>query len=136
MFSIVVVAHGKLAEEFVSAVNFILPEPPRVKMTAVSIDASKDSRDFEKTVRSAVEKVDEGDGVLLVTDMFGGTPSNISLMFLETSEIEVVSGVNLPMLMKLGTTGEKTTLGEAVELAARAGRENIIVASELLNKNG
>ena len=107
MFSIVVVAHGKLAEEFVSAVNFILPEPPRVKMTAVSIDASKDSKDFEKTVRSAVEEVDEGDGVLLVTDMFGGTPSNISLMFLETSEIEVVSGVNLPMLMKLGTTAKR-----------------------------
>ena len=105
-------------------------------MAAVSIDASKDSKDFEKTVKSAIGKVDEGDGILLVTDMFGGTPSNISLMFLEASEIEVVSGVNLPMLMKLGTTSENTTLPEAVELAARAGRENIIVASELLGKNG
>ena len=136
MFSIVVVTHGKLAEELISAVNFILPAPSRVKMAAVSIDASKDARDFEKTVKSAIEKVDEGDGILLVTDMFGGTPSNISLMFLETSEIEVISGVNLPMLMKLGTINEKTTLGDAVELAARAGRENIIVASELLGKSG
>ncbi len=136
MFSIVVVAHGELAKELVSAVNFILPREPRVKMTAVSIDASKDSKDFEKKVRTAVDTVDEGDGILLVTDMFGGTPSNISLMFLESGEMEVISGVNLPMLLKLGTIEEKTTLKEAVQLAAKAGRDNIIVASELLSKNG
>ncbi len=136
MFSIVVVAHGELAKELVSAVNFILPQEPKVKMTAVSIDASKDSKDFEKKVRAAVDTVDEGDGILLVTDMFGGTPSNISLMFLESGEMEVISGVNLPMLLKLGTIEEKTTLKEAVQLAAKAGRDNIIVASELLSKNG
>ncbi len=136
MFSIVVVTHGRIAEELVSAVNFILPEKPRVKMVAVSIDASKNSKDFEGTVKASIDSVSEGDGILLVTDMFGGTPSNISLMFLETEKIEVVSGVNLPMLLKLGTVEEKTSLGEAAELAAKAGRENIIVASKLLNKNG
>ena len=136
MFSIVVITHGELAKELISAVNFILPQKPRVKMTAVSIDASKDSKDFEKKVRASIDTVDEGDGILLVTDMFGGTPSNISLMFLESGEMEVISGVNLPMLLKLGTVKEETTLKEAVELAAKAGRDNIIVASELLNKNG
>ena len=107
MFSIVVVTHGELAKELISAVNFILPEKPRVKMTAVSIDASKDSKDFDKKIRASVDSVDEGDGILLVTDMFGGTPSNISLMFLESGEMEVISGVNLPMLLKLGTVEEK-----------------------------
>ena len=136
MFSIVVIAHGEIAKELVSAVNFILPEKPRVRMTAVSIDASKDSKDFEKKVKAAIDTVDEGDGILLVTDMFGGTPSNISLMFLETGEMEVISGVNMPMLLKLGTVEEKTTLKEAVQFAAKAGRDNIIVASELLGKNG
>lgn len=136
MFSIVVITHGELAKELISAVNFILPEKPRVRMTPVSIDASRDSKNFEKKVRTSIDTVDEGDGILLVTDMFGGTPSNISLMFLESGRMEVISGVNLPMLLKLGTLDEKTTLKEAVELAAKAGRENIIVASELLNKNG
>ena len=87
-------------------------------------------------MRASIDTVDEGNGILLVTDMFGGTPSNISLMFLESGEMEVISGVNLPMLLKLGTVKEETTLKEAVELAAKAGRDNIIVASELLNKNG
>lgn len=136
MISIVVVAHGALAEELVSTVNFILPGEPKVKMTAVSIDASKDSKDFEKTVSAAIETVGDEDGILLVTDMFGGTPSNVSLMFLETGKVEVISGVNLPMLMKLGTMDENTSLDEAVEIAATAGRKNIIVASELLDKNG
>ncbi len=136
MFSIVVVTHGQLAGELISSVNFILPEKPRVKMTAVSIDGSKDCKNFGKIVQKAIDSVSEGDGILLITDMFGGTPSNISLMFLESGKTEVVSGVNLPMLLKLGTLAEKTSLEEAVAVAARAGRENIIVASKLLGENG
>jgi len=78
--------------------------------------------------------VDEGDGVLIVTDMFGGTPSNVSLTFLEEKKIEVISGVNLPMLLKLATLSAKVSLEEAVKVAESAGRDNIIVASKLLQK--
>ncbi|NIS10147.1 MAG: hypothetical protein GWO07_15655, partial [Candidatus Dadabacteria bacterium] len=73
-------------------------------------------------------------GVLLVTDMFGGTPSNISLTFLEENKVEVISGVNLPMLIKLATLPENTTLSESVKIAEKAGRDNIIVASNLIKK--
>ena len=134
MIGIVVITHGKLAKELISAVNFILSKKSTTKMTDVSIDTTQDFENFKDVINSSIKKVDSKKGVLLVTDMFGGTPSNIGLTFLENKKVEVISGVNLPMLLKLGTIGENTTLEEAVKLAEKAGKENIIIASNLLNK--
>lgn len=134
MIGIVVVTHGNLAEELISAVKFVLAQEPAVEMAAVSLDPEKGFDTFTETIQSAIDKVNSGSGILLVTDMFGGTPSNISLTFLEEEQLEVISGVNLPMLLKLSTIGEDVDLGEAIKIAEKAGKDNIIVASKLLNK--
>lgn len=133
MIGIVLVTHGNLAEELLSAVRFVLSEEPRVKMAGVSLDPNKEFSTFTKVIENAIKSVDQGKGILLVTDMFGGTPSNISLTFLEEKEIEVISGVNLPMLLKLSTINDEVTLEEAIKIAEKAGRDNIIVASKLLD---
>lgn len=135
MIGIVVITHGNLADELISAVNFVLAGEPNHKMTPVALDTTRDFEGFNKIISKSIKKVDEGDGVLLVTDMFGGTPSNISLTFLENDQVEVISGVNLPMLLKLATVKQDVSLRDAVKLAEKAGKENIIVASNLLNKN-
>ena len=135
MIGIVVVTHGNLAEELISAVKFVLSEEPSVKLAGVSLDPSKEFDTFKKIIEDSIKKVDAGEGILLVTDMFGGTPSNISLTFLEEDKIEVISGVNLPMLLKLSTLKNDVTLSEAIKIAEKAGRDNIIVASKLLDNN-
>jgi len=134
MIGIVVVTHGNLAEELMSAVNFVLAGEPQVKMQGISLNPDKAFETFTESIKSAVVNVDSGEGILLVTDMFGGTPSNISLTFLEEDKLEVISGVNLPMLLKLATIKEGVTLKEAVKIAEKAGKDNIIIASKLLNK--
>lgn len=136
MVGIVVVTHGELAKELISAVNFVLSSNPSVKMEGVCLDPDREFESFKQDIKSAIKKVKSNDGILLVTDMFGGTPSNISLTFLDENNIEVISGVNLPMLLKLATLSDKITLMEAVKIAEAAGRDNIIVASKLLkNRN-
>ncbi|HSE83748.1 MAG TPA: PTS sugar transporter subunit IIA [Thermodesulfobacteriota bacterium] len=132
MVGVVVVTHGRLAEELISVVKFVMAGEPAIKMEGVSIDPNKEFEKFSQEIKKAIKKADEGDGVLVVTDMFGGTPSNVSLTFLEGKKLEVISGVNLPMLLKLATLSAKVTLDEAVEIAESAGRDNIIVASKLL----
>ncbi|MCC6712657.1 MAG: PTS sugar transporter subunit IIA [Candidatus Dadabacteria bacterium] len=136
MVGIVVVTHGELAKELISAVNFVLSSNPSVKMEGVCLDPDREFESFKQEIKTAIKKVKGNDGILLVTDMFGGTPSNISLTFLDENNIEVISGVNLPMLLKLATLSDKVTLMEAVKIAEAAGRDNIIVASQLLkNRN-
>ena len=103
-------------------------------MVGMNRDTSIDFDAFKKELKRNIKKVDKGNGVLLVTDMFGGTPSNISLTFLEEDKVEVISGVNLPMLIKLATVSEDTSLSDSVEIAEKAGRDNIIVASKLIKK--
>lgn len=134
MVGIVVVTHGKLADELISVVKFVISGNPNVKIEGLSLDQSKEFETFTQNIKKAIKKVDEGDGVLLLTDMFGGTPSNISLTFLEDKRVEVISGVNLPMLLKLATLSSSITLDEAVKIAETAGRDNIIIASKLLDK--
>lgn len=134
MIGIVVVTHGNLAEELISAVKFVLAQEPAVTMAGVSLNPDKGFETFTDSINEAIEKVDSGEGILLVTDMFGGTPSNISLTFLEEDKLEVISGVNLPMLLKLATIKDDVKLKEAVKIAEKAGKDNIIVASKLLNK--
>ncbi len=136
MVGIVVVTHGELSKELISAVNFVLSSNPSVKMEGVCLDPNREFESFKQEIKTAIKKVKSNDGILLVTDMFGGTPSNISLTFLDENNIEVISGVNLPMLLKLATLSDKVTLMEAVKIAEAAGRDNIIVASQLLkNRN-
>lgn len=134
MIGIVVVTHGKLADDLIDAVKFVLSEEPSVKIKGVSIDQTKEFETFKKVIQDAIDSVDQGDGVLLVTDMFGGTPSNVSLTFLEENKIEVISGVNLPMLLKLSTIKDVTDIKDIVKIAEKAGKENIIVASKLLDE--
>lgn len=135
MIGIVVIAHGNLADELISAVKFVLSQEPSVKLTGVSLQQpSRGSDNFKEIIDNAIKSVDQGGGVLLVTDMFGGTPSNISLTFLDKKNTEVISGVNLPMLLKLSTLKSDVTTEEAIKIAEKAGKDNIIVASKLLNK--
>jgi PTS system mannose-specific IIA component len=136
MIGVIVVSHGKLAEELISAVQFVLSVKPPVKMEGICLDPLREFETFKQDIKNAMKKVDEGDGVLIVTDMFGGTPSNVSLTFLEAKNVEVISGVNLPMLLKLATLPASVSLDEAVKIAESAGRDNIIVASKLLQKRG
>ncbi len=135
MIGIVLITHGNLAEELLSAVKFVLSEKPVVEIVGVSLDPKKEFDTFKKVIEKAIESVDQGDGILLVTDMFGGTPSNIGLTFLEENKIEVISGVNLPMLLKLSTLKKSISLQDAIKIAEKAGRDNIIVASKLLDNN-
>ncbi len=135
MIGIIVISHGNFADELISAVNFVLSsKQPAIKMVGMNLDTSIDFDAFKKELKRTIKKVDKGNGVLLVTDMFGGTPSNISLTFLEEDKVEVISGVNLPMLIKLATISEDTSLSDSVDIAEKAGRDNIIVASKLIKK--
>lgn len=135
MIGLIVMSHGKLAYELISAVNFVLSGKPSTKLTTISMDQNSDFETFKKEIKKSIKKVDNGDGVLLVTDMFGGTPSNIGLTFLEEGKVEVISGVNLPMLLKLSTLHKDITLKQAVQIAEKAGKDNIIVASNLIKNN-
>ena len=134
MIGIIVISHGNFADELISAVNFVLSGKPAIKMAGMNLDTTIDFDAFKKELKRTIKKVDKGSGVLLVTDMFGGTPSNISLTFLEEDKVEVISGVNLPMLIKLATISEDTSLSDSVDIAEKAGRDNIIVASKLIKK--
>ena len=135
MIGIIVISHGNFADELISAVNFVLSsKQPAIKMVGMNLDTSIDFDAFKKELKRTIKKVDKGNGVLLVTDMFGGTPSNISLTFLEEDKVEVISGVNLPMLIKLATISEDTSLSDSVDIYEKAGRDNIIVASKQIKK--
>ncbi|MEW6380088.1 MAG: PTS sugar transporter subunit IIA [bacterium] len=132
MVGVVIVAHGNLAEELLKSSELIVGSLP--KMKAVSVDSRNGVEQAMHDIQKAIEAVDSGSGVLILTDMFGGSPSNLSLSFLSTKRIEVVTGVNLPMLLKLATYREGHCLEEIKETVFIYGREKIIIASDLLNK--
>jgi PTS system mannose-specific IIA component len=129
MIGIVVVSHGRLAEELVNAARNIVGEVPSV--VAVSIGWGDDVAATREAIAQALADVG-GPGVLVLTDMFGGTPTNVSLSLL-SPQVEIVTGVNLPMLIKLMTHRE-AELGEAARMCREQGREAIVVASELLER--
>ena len=130
MIGVVVVTHGQLATELVNAAEMIVGDLPR--FTAVSIGWHDDVNDAREDIAQAIERVRSSDGVLLLTDMFGGTPSNLGMTFLETDRVEVITGVNLPMLIKLaGLRGSSNLLAVAKEMREH-GRNAIWVASDLL----
>ncbi len=132
MIGVVVVTHCGLADELISAAELIVGSLKGFK--GVSIDPKSDPDEIRENIAAAIRKVDRGSGVLILTDMFGGTPSTISFSFLQENRIEVVTGVNLPMLLKLSTYDRDMTLGELAEFIKSYGQKNINIASEILQK--
>jgi PTS system mannose-specific IIA component len=127
---VVVVSHYRLGEEFLQALRLIVPEGPR--FYAVGIEPKQSVDEMRQSIAGALQEADQGEGVLVLTDMFGGTPSNIALSFLEERRVEVVTGMNLPMLIKLATLAEEKPLEELAGFVKEYGQRNISVASELL----
>jgi PTS system mannose-specific IIA component len=127
---VVIVTHYRLGEEFLQALRLIVPDPPPFE--AVSIDPKQTVEEMRRAIAQALAKVERGQGVLVLTDMFGGTPSNISLSFLDEHRVEVVTGVNLPMLIKLATLTEERPLDDLAAFIKSYGQRNISVASEIL----
>lgn len=130
MIGLVVVAHGQLAGEFVRALEHIVG--PQSQLRAVSIGAEDDMEARRLEILDSVEAVETGDGVIVLTDMFGGTPSNLAISTMDKARIEVIAGINLPMLIKLASIRVGTSLADAVAQAQDAGRKYITVASHVL----
>ena len=132
MVGILVVAHYNLGTELVTATEMMSGKIDSISV--VSIDPTRNAETLRKEISAAIKKLDKGDGVLIITDMFGGTPSNLSLSFLEEGKVEVLTGVNLPMLIRLAAYRNNKTL---VELAADLkdfGQKAINLAGEIMNK--
>jgi len=132
MVGVLVITHGDLGQELIKAAELIKGKYDGV--LPVSVDSNKGVEDIKKEITSAIKKVDKGDGVLILTDLFGGTPSNISLSFLKEGKVEVVTGVNLPMLLKLDIRKEKN-LTDLSYFIKDYGRKNISLASEILKRD-
>jgi PTS system mannose-specific IIA component len=131
MIGVVVVAHFNLAREMVAATELIVGKQER--FAYVDIFPDEDVEKVKKMVVDALKRVDSREGILILTDMFGGTPSNISLSFLEEGKVEVVTGVNLPMLIKLVTYRQNKTLSDLANFISQYGRKNINLATDVLN---
>lgn len=129
MIGIVLVTHGRLAVEFLAALEHVVGPQPQTRAICIDVDDDIERRRAE--ILQAVREVDTGEGVVILTDMFGGTPSNLALSTLDRPGVEVVAGVNLPMLVKLASVRASLPLSAAVA-AAQAGRKYINVASRLL----
>jgi PTS system mannose-specific IIA component len=130
MIGVVVVTHGHLATELLNAAETIVGDLPR--FTALSIGWHEDVRDAREEIAQAIERVRGDSGVLVLTDMFGGTPTNLGLTFLEHGRVEVISGVNLPMLIKVASMTDRVDLLEVARELREHGRNAIWVASDLL----
>ncbi|MEB3415561.1 PTS sugar transporter subunit IIA [Alteriqipengyuania sp. WL0013] len=130
MIGLILVTHGRLAEEFVAAMEHVVGGQDRV--ATVCIGPEDDVEERRQDIRTAIGKVDIGDGAIILTDLFGGTPSNLAISLLEAGRVEVVAGINLPMLIRLAGARKNLSIGEAVKAARDAGRNYITVASEFL----
>ena len=134
MIGVVLVTHGRLAEEFISALEHVVGK--QSQMVAICIESDDDMEDCRLKILAATQGVDSGDGVILLTDMFGGTPSNLAISIMEQANVEVVAGINLPMLIKIATSRDGGGLAEVAVCAQEAGRKYINVASTLLAGRG
>ena len=130
MIGLVIVTHGRLAEEFVYAMEHVVGPPTAV--AAICIGPDDDMERRRRDILKACDQVDSGDGVILLTDMFGGTPSNLAISVMEQTKAEVIAGLNLPMLIKLASVRARQSLEDAVACAQEAGRKYISVASYVL----
>ncbi len=132
MIGMVLVTHGRLAEELVAALEHVVGAQPNVISVCIGPDDDMEQRRAE--ILDSAAKVDEGDGVVLLTDMFGGTPSNLAISVMDKANVEIIAGVNLPMLIKLASVRKTEPLADAIESAQEAGRKYINIASKLLSQ--
>ena len=133
MIGLVLVTHGGLAREFRAALEHIVG--PVENMETICIGPEDDMEQRRLDISDAVTRVDIGDGIIILTDMFGGTPSNLAISLLERENLEVIAGINLPMLIKLESVRTTASLSEAAEQAKNAARNYIRIASKLLAKS-
>ncbi len=130
MIGLVIVTHGRLAQEFVSAMEHVVG--PQSGVESICIGPEDDMERRRKDILEACRRVDGGRGVILLTDMFGGTPSNLAISVMEQTKAEVIAGLNLPMLIRLASVRTRCSLEDAVAAAQEAGRKYISVASYVL----
>ncbi len=133
MIGLILVTHGKLAEEFVHAMQHVVGRQEAV--ATVCIGPNDDMEARRREIADAVKAVDAGNGVIILTDLFGGTPSNLAISLMETGKVEVIAGINLPMLIRLAKARTCMTLPKATEAARDAGRNYITIASEFLGQD-
>lgn len=134
MIGIVLVTHGRLADEFVAAMEHVVG--PQDAVATICIGPDDDMEERRSQILDSIAKVDDGSGVILLTDMFGGTPSNLAISVIEKANVEVIAGANLPMLIKLASVRADSPLKAAATQAQDAGRKYINIASELLSPDG
>ncbi len=132
MIGLVLVTHGRLAEEFVVAMEHVVGKQDRIATICIGPDDDMEERRAD--IAKAIIAVDGGRGVILLTDLFGGTPSNLAISLLEAGKVEVIAGINLPMLIRLGGARKTMKVTEAVAAAREAGKKYITVASEVLGE--
>jgi PTS system mannose-specific IIA component len=132
MIGLVLVTHGRLAEEFVVAMEHVVGKQERV--ATISIGPDDDMEGRRADIAEAIKEVDGGRGVIVLTDLFGGTPSNLAISLMDAGKVEVIAGINLPMLIRLGGARKTMKVTEAVAAAREAGRKYITVASEVLGE--
>ncbi len=132
MIGLVLVTHGRLAEEFVTAMVHVVG--PQERVATISIGPDDDMETRRADIAEAIAAVDVGRGVIVLTDLFGGTPSNLAISLMERGRVEVIAGMNLPMLIRLGSARKSMKVVEAVAAAREAGRKYISVASEVLGE--
>ena len=131
MIGLVLVTHGRLAAEFVTAMEHVVG--PQEAIEAICIGPDDDMEARRKDIADAIAKVDLGKGVIILTDLFGGTPSNLAISLMKGENVEVIAGVNLPMLVKLARVRADLPIKDAVRIAAEAGRKYINVANDVLD---
>ncbi|THD36641.1 MAG: PTS sugar transporter subunit IIA [Sphingomonas sp.] len=132
MIGLVLVTHGRLASEFVTAMEHVVG--PQTQVEAIAIGPDDDMEARRADIAAAIAKVEVGKGVILLTDLFGGTPSNLAISLLERGRVEVIAGINLPMLIRLASARKTMKVLDAVVAAREAGRKYIAVASEALGE--
>jgi len=132
MIGLVLVTHGRLASEFVTAMEHVVG--PQEHVEAIAIGPEDDMEARRADIAAAIATVDVGKGVILLTDLFGGTPSNLAISLLERGRVEVIAGINLPMLIRLASARKTMKVIDAVAAAREAGRKYISVASEVLGE--
>jgi mannose PTS system EIIA component len=132
MVGVLITTHGNLGSELIKAAELIRGHLKGI--IPISVDQTNGVEDLKKEISAAIRKLDQGQGVLILTDLFGGTPSNISLSFMKEGKVEVITGVNLPMLLKLPDIREGMSLKEFAQNIKDYGIKNISLASEILSK--
>ena len=132
MIGLVLVTHGRLASEFVTAMEHVVG--PQTQVEAIAIGPDDDMEARRADIAAAIATVDVGNGVILLTDLFGGTPSNLAISLLERGQVEVIAGINLPMLIRLASARKTMKVVDAIAAAREAGRKYISVASEVLGE--